>query len=93
MLGAAAAVFMGASLGTIIFSAFSSHKIQKASLKLQAQALQQQADELSRMRKREAEQQRRENEQLMNSVTNLTDTSYNGVSAPTLATDKYGDLG
>ena len=31
--------------------------------------------------------------QLMNAVSGLTNTSYSGVSSPTIDYDKYGDLG
>ena len=52
-----------------------------------------QTEEITRQRKIEEERQRRENMELMNSVSNLTNTSYGGVAAPTVSYDKYGDLG
>ena len=59
-----------------------------------AKHLQDEHDALMRaIEKREQEQQRRENEQLMNTVSGLTNTSYSGVSSPSLDYDKYGDLG
>lgn len=88
-----AAIMMGASVGVSAYSAVSQTRANKASLREQQNALQQEQAEINRQKKREQEQQRRENEQLMNTVSNLTNTSYSGVSSPSLDYDKYGDLG
>ena len=87
------AIAAGAYLGAKIFDSVSSHKVQKKSLGIQKQMLNTQAEEIARQRKIEEERQRRENMELMSTVTNLTNTSYGGVSSPTIAYDKYGDLG
>lgn len=79
--------------GTSMFSAFSSSKAQKKANKIAAQQLALQTKEIQRQREQEVSRQKRENEQLMNSVSNLTNTSYSGVSSPTVDYDKYGDLG
>lgn len=89
-LGAIAAV---AYVGSQIFGAMFTNKAQKKSNRIQQQMLQLQTEEISRQRKIEEERQRRENMELMNSVSNLTNTSYGGVAAPTVSYDKYGDLG
>lgn len=81
--------FVGLQLG----QSYAQNKANKENLKIQQQALAQQQAELERQKKREIEQQKRENEQLMNSVSNLTNTSYSGVSSPSVDYDKYGDLG
>lgn len=90
---AATAVFMGASVGISGYSAVTTARANKSSLKEQKRALQLEQVEIARQKKREQEQQRRENEQLMNTVSGLTNTSYSGVSSPSLDYDKYGDLG
>lgn len=87
------AIAAGAYIGAKIFDSVSSNKAQKASLSVQNQMLKLQTEEITRQRKIEEERQRRENMELMNSVSNLTNTSYGGVSSPTVAYDKYGDLG
>lgn len=79
--------------GTSMFSAFSSSKAQKKANKIAAQQLALQTQEIQRQREQEISRQKRENEQLMNSVSNLTNTSYSGVSSPSVDYDKYGDLG
>lgn len=84
---------LAASLGVQIVSSVFGHKSQEKQNKIAARAAQQQADEIARQRKLEEERQRRENEELMNSVTNLTNVSWSGASAPSMAFDKYGDLG
>lgn len=87
------AIAAGAFIGSQIFGAVSSSKAQKKSNQTQQQMLKLQTEEITRQRKIEEERQRRENMELMNSVSNLTNTSYGGVTAPTVAYDKYGDLG
>ena len=87
-------LIMGAvSVGTNLYSAVSSSQANKKNLRIQRQALEQEELELQRQRKREIEQKKRENEQLMNSVSQLTNTSYSGVSSPSIDYDKYGDMG
>ncbi len=68
-------------------------KYQKQAQKSTAKALASQEAELARQKKIQQDQQRRENMQLMNAVSGLTNTSYSGVSSPTIDYDKYGDLG
>lgn len=84
---------MAASIGIQAISSIFGHKSQKEQNRIAARAAQQQADEIARQRKLEEERQRRENEELMNSVSNLTNVAWSGASAPTMAFDKYGDLG
>lgn len=67
--------------------------LQKQSLEIQDNAQREQSEELARQKKIQQDRQRRENEQLMNAVSNLTNTSFGGVSSPTIEYDKYGDLG
>lgn len=87
-------LIMGAvEVGTSLFSAYNSSKANKKNLRIQREALRQEELELERQKKREIEQKKRENEQLMNSVSNLTNTSFSGVSSPSVDYDKYGDLG
>ena len=52
-----------------------------------------QKKELERQADLEEARMQRENAELMNSVTNLTNVSWSGANAPSLAFDKYGDLG
>lgn len=84
---------MAASVGVSIVSSIFGHRSQEKQNKIAAEANRMQAEELKRMRKLEVERQRRENEELMNSVSNLTNTSFSGVSSPSIDYDKYGDLG
>lgn len=84
---------MAASVGVSIVSSIFGHRSQKKQNKIAAEANRMQAEELQRMRKLEVERQKRENEELMNSVSNLTNTSFSGVSSPSIDYDKYGDLG
>lgn len=87
----AVSALAGVAVGGV--SAYQQNKANKESLKTQKQALRQEQAEIERQKKREMEQQRRENEQLMNTVSGLTNTSYGGVSSPSVDYDKYGDLG
>lgn len=87
------ALAAGAFVGSQIFSALSSSKAQKRSNRTQRKMLELQTEEITRQRKIEEERQRRENMELMNSVSNLTNTSYGGVAVSTVSYDKYGDLG
>lgn len=84
---------IAASVGTQIVSSIFGYKSQKKQNKIAEEANVMQAAEIQRMRKLETERQRRENEELMNSVSNLTNTSFSGVSSPSIDYDKYGDLG
>jgi hypothetical protein len=84
---------MAASVGIQLVSSIFGHKSQSKQNKIAAQAAKLQAEEVARQRKLEEERQRRENEELMNSVSNLTNVAWSGASAPTMAFDKYGDLG
>lgn len=87
------AIFAGASIGASLFSSFSSSRANKKALRIQREQLAMERAELERQKKREIEQQKRENEQLMNSVSNLTNTAFSGVSSPSIDYDKYGDMG
>lgn len=84
---------MAAEVGVEIVSTALGYKSQSKQNKIAEEANKMQAEELQRMRKLEVERQRRENEELMNSVSNLTNTSFGGVSSPSIDYDKYGDLG
>lgn len=84
---------MAASVATGIISTVSGIKSQKKQNRIAADALNLQASEIQRQRKLETERQRRENLELMNSVSNLTNVAWSGANAPTMAYDKYGDLG
>jgi hypothetical protein len=68
-------------------------KMQREALESQQRAYAEQEKEIARQKKIQQDQQRRENMQLMSSVANLTNTSYGGVSSPSIDYDKYGDLG
>ena len=91
MTGAAIAV--GALAGTSVYGTIEQTRANKRSLKEQKRANAAQEAEIARQKKREQDQQRRENMQLMNTVSNLTNTSFGGVSSPSVDYDKYGDLG
>lgn len=93
VLGGPAGLAMGAYMGMQMDVAHAQQQANKANLRIQQQALAMQQAELERQRKLKIEQRKRENEQLMNSVSNLTNTSYSGVSSPSVDYDKYGDLG
>ena len=93
MAEAALAVAIGAQVGVSTYSAVQTSKANKKNLRIQKQSLAEQQKELERQKRIEIEQQKRENEQLMNSISNLTNTGYTGVSSPTIDYDKYGDLG
>jgi len=84
---------MAASVGIQLVSSIFGHKSQSKQNSIAAKAAKLQAEEVARQRKLEEERQRRENEELMNSVSNLTNVAWSGASAPTMAFDKYGDLG
>lgn len=86
-------IFATASLGVSMFNAYQQNKANKENLRIQEASLAEQQRELERQKKREIEQQKRENQQLMNSISNLTNTAYSGVSSPSVDYDKYGDLG
>lgn len=84
-----AMAMIGASIANTVISA----KGQKEQNKIATEQLKLQTEEIQRQRKLEEQRQRRENEELMNSVSNLTNVAWSGASAPTMAYDKYGDLG
>lgn len=84
---------VAAYVGAQVVTGYLGYKSQQKQNEIAAEANRMQADELARQRKLEVERQRRENEELMNSVSNLTNTSFGGVSSPTIDYDKYGDLG
>lgn len=84
---------LAASLGVQVVSSLFGHSSQKKQNAIAKKQLALQTEELQRQRKLEEERQRRENEELMNSVSNLTNVAWSGASAPTMAYDKYGDLG
>lgn len=88
-----AAIAIAAATGVSAYSAVEQTKANKKSLRIQQSSLVEQQEEIKRQRQREIEQQKRENEQLMNSISNLTNTSFGGVSSPSVDYDKYGDLG
>lgn len=84
---------MAAEVAISAFGAIFGATSQKKQNRIAEQAAQQQAEEIKRQRQIEEERQRRENEELMNSVSNLTNTAWSGANAPSMAFDKYGDLG
>ena len=86
-------IVMGAYTGYNPRAEYKNQKAQKQALQAQQQAYAKEAAEIDRQRKIQEAQQRRENMQLMNSVSGLTNTSYGGVSSPSIDYDKYGDLG
>ena len=88
-----AAIALAAGVGVSAYSAIETTKANRENLAIQKSSLAEQRAELERQKKREIEQQKRENEQLMNSVSNLTNTAYTGVSSPSIDYDKYGDMG
>ena len=82
-----------AYIGSQVVGTFFGLKSQKKQNSIAAEQLRLYREELERQRKLGEERQRRENEELMNSVTNLTNVAWSGASAPSMAYDKYGDLG
>lgn len=84
---------MAASIGIQAVSSIFGHKSQHKQNRIAEEAARTQAEEIRRQRELEEQRQRRENEELMNSVSNLTNVAWSGASAPTMAFDKYGDLG
>lgn len=91
--GAAIGFALGSQTGHQAYSTYAQDKANNAALREQQYANEMTAAELERQRRRTIEQQKRENEQLMNSISNLTNTSFGGVSSPSVDYDKYGDLG
>lgn len=87
------AIAMGAMVGVSAYSAVEQTKANRENLEIQRSSLAEQRKELERQKRIEIEQQKRENQQLMNTVSNLTNTSYSGVSSPSVDYDKYGDMG
>lgn len=85
--------FAAAYIGSQIFGSILGSKSQEKQNRIARQTAYRQKKELERQREREEMRQRRENEELMNSVTNLTNVAWSGANAPTMAFDKYGDLG
>lgn len=88
-----AAIAMAVQAGVSTYSAIETSQANKKNLRIQKKSLAEQQRELERQKRIEIEQQKRENEQLMNSVSNLTNTSYSGVNSPSIDYDRYGDLG
>lgn len=88
-----AAIAMAVQAGVSTYSAVETSKANKRNLRIQKKSLAEQQAELERQKRIEIEQQKRENAQLMSSISNLTDTSYTGSSAPSIDYDRYGDLG
>lgn len=84
---------IGAITGYNPRETYKQQKYQKQALESQQKAYTEQAAEIARQKKIQQEQQRRENMQLMSTVSGLTNTSYSGVSSPSIDYDKYGDLG
>ena len=84
---------MAASVGIQLVSSLFGHAAQNKQNKIAADAAQMQAEEIARQRRLEERRQRRENEELMNNVSNLTNVAWAGNAAPSMAFDKYGDLG
>ncbi|MBQ5658093.1 MAG: hypothetical protein IIV02_01025 [Peptococcaceae bacterium] len=84
---------MAAYVGASIASSIAGNINQRRQNKIAQEAADLQAKEIQRQRKLEEQRQRRENDELMNSVSNLTNTSWSGANAPTISFDKYGDLG
>ena len=84
---------MAASVGVQLVSSLFSGFSQSRQTRIAENAAALQAEEVARQRRLEERRQRRENEELMNSVSNLTNVSWAGASAPSMAFDKYGDLG
>ncbi|MBR4420182.1 MAG: hypothetical protein IKT32_04815 [Clostridia bacterium] len=88
-----AVVAVSALVGSSLYSTHEQSKANKRALKEQKRANAANEAEIERQKQREIAQQKRENAQLMSTVSNLTNTSYSGVSSPSLDYDKYGDLG
>ena len=84
---------MGATTGYNPRAEYMAQKTQRQALESQQRAYAEQSAEIARQKRIQQDQQRRENMQLMNSISNLTNTSYGGVSSPSIDYDKYGDLG
>lgn len=84
---------MAASIGTQVVSSIFGHKSQRRQNEIARLAAYRQKKELERQNVLEEARMQRENAELMNSVTNLTNVSWSGANAPSLAFDKYGDLG
>lgn len=84
---------VAASVGIQAISSIFGHKSQRKQNRIAEEAARTQAEEIRRQRELEEQRQRRENEELMNSVSNLTNMSWSGANAPSIAFDKYGDLG
>lgn len=87
------AISAATTAGAGVYSAVETQKANRQNQRIQKQSLYAQQAELDRQRKKEIEQQKRENQQLMNAVSGLTNTSFSGVSSPSIDYDKYGDLG
>ncbi len=87
------AIAVGAMVGVSAYSAVEQTKANRESLEIQRSSLADQRKELDRQKRIEEDRQKRENMQLMNAVSGLTNTSFSGVSSPTIDYDKYGDLG
>lgn len=82
-----------AYIGSQMFSSIAGTKSQSKQNAIAKQAAYKQKKELEKQADLEEARMQRENAELMNSVTNLTNISWSGANAPSLAFDKYGDLG
>lgn len=82
-----------AYIGSQIFSSFAGARSQSKQNTIARQAAYRQKKELEKMADLEEARLQRENAELMNATTNLTNISWSGANAPSIAFDKYGDLG
>lgn len=82
-----------AYIGSQIFGTIAGTRSQRRQNEIARLAAYRQKKELERQNVLEEARMQRENAELMNSVTNLTNVSWSGANAPSLAFDKYGDLG
>ena len=84
---------MAASVGIQAISSIFGHKSQSKQNEIARMAAYRQKKELEKQNDLEEARMQRENAELMNATTNLTNVAWSGASAPTMAFDKYGDLG
>lgn len=84
---------MAAYVGTQVVSSIFGHKSQSKQNEIARMAAYRQKKELEKQRDLEEARMQRENAELMNATTNLTNMSWSGANAPSIAFDKYGDLG
>lgn len=84
---------MAASVGIEFLSSIYGHKSQSKQNEIARMAAYRQKKELERQNALEESRMQRENAELMNATTSLTNMSWSGANAPSIAFDKYGDLG